>query len=190
MIIKLNLSLIILIVLGLLTIIIYNILKNSCIVFSWGMEIFILSKRQLLTMKKIIITILFTFLILGIVGAADNVQYSNETQNITFEGIDFTIPEGFGESKDAENYDGLGSEGQTCFYINQANGEIIITVISDWMGMSLEELEKEGATKTRINGHEGWNYTQDNLHYFAYVHDDKGILVGVTNQTRLYEIIL
>ena len=141
-------------------------------------------------MKRLVIAVLFTFLIVGVVSADDDVHYANETKNITFEGVEFAIPEGFGESKDAEDYDDLGSEGQTCFYINEANGEIVITVISDWMGMSLEELEKEGATKTKINGHEGWNYTDDGLHYFGYVHNDKGILVGVTNETRLYEVVL
>jgi hypothetical protein len=122
--------------------------------------------------------------------AGDDVKYSNETKNITFEGVDFTIPQGFGESKDDEDFDDLGSEGKTTFYINEYRGEIIITVISDWMGMSLEELEKENATKAKINGHEGWNYTEDGLNYFAYVDGDKGILVGVTNHTRLYEVIL
>lgn len=141
-------------------------------------------------MKRLIISALLVFLIAGFASAAEDVHYSNETQNITFEGVDFTIPEGFGESKDSEDFDDLGSEGQTCFYINEAKGEIIITVISDWMGMSLEELEKEGANKVKINGHEGWNYTDDGLHYFGYVHNDKGILVGVTNETRLYEVVL
>lgn len=141
-------------------------------------------------MKRLITAVILAFLIAGIASAAEDVQYSNETQNITFEGVDFAIPEGFGESKDSEDFDDLGSEGQTCFYINEAKGEIIITVISDWMGMSLDELEKEGANKVKINGHEGWNYTDDGLHYFGYVHNDKGILVGVTNETRLYEVVL
>lgn len=141
-------------------------------------------------MKRLITAVILAFLIAGIASAAEDVQYSNETQNITFEGVDFAIPEGFGESKDSEDFDDLGSEGQTCFYINEAKGEIIITVISDWMGMSLDELEKEGANKVIINGHEGWNYTDDGLHYFGYVHNDKGILVGVTNETRLYEVVL
>ena len=143
--------------------------------------------------KKVIIILsclLLACLIMTHAAADDDVKYSNETKNITFEGVDFTIPQGFGESKDDEDFDDLGSEGKTTFYINEYNGEIIITVISDWMGMSLEELEKENATKAKINGHDGWNYTEDGLNYFAYVDGDKGILVGVTNQTRLYEVIL
>ena len=104
--------------------------------------------------------------------------------------MDFTIPEGFGQLKDNEDFNDLGSDGKTCFYINEAKGEIQITVISDWMGMSLEELYKDGATKTKINGHNGWNYTENDLHYFGYVHNDTGILVGVTNETRLFEVIV
>ena len=140
--------------------------------------------------------IIFTLLVIILAGlvilqaTAADVNYSNESENITFKGVDFTIPQGFGEFKDSEDFDDLGSDGETCFYVNEAKGEIIITVISDWMGMSVDELYKEGAVESQINGHKGWNYTDDDLHYFAYVHDDKGILVGVTNETRLYEVIL
>lgn len=139
---------------------------------------------------KVISLMILAFLFLGMASAAENVDYSNETKNITFEGVNFTIPVGFGESKGNEDFNDLGSNGQTCFYVNEFNGEIVITVISDWMGMNLDELYKDGAVKSKVNGHEGWNYTEDDLHYFGYVHDDKGILIGVTNETRLYEIIL
>lgn len=139
---------------------------------------------------KVISIMLLAFLFLGMASAAEKADFSNETKNITFEGVDFTIPEGFGESRADEAFNDLGSNGQTCFYINEWNGEIVITVISDWMGMSLNELYKDGAVKSKINGHEGWNYTENDLHYFGYVHNDKGILIGVTNETRLYEVIL
>ena len=142
--------------------------------------------------KLTVILLLFVLTVMSVtfIAADENINYSNQTQNITFEGVNFTIPMGFGESKDSEDFYDLGSDGETCFYINEYKGEIVITVISDWMGMSLNELKKDNATKSSINGHEGWNYTQDGLNYFAYVHDDKGILVGVTNETRLYEVIL
>lgn len=142
-------------------------------------------------LNKIIILIsMLIMLCLAPNSYAENVTYSNESTNITFEGVDFTIPEGFGQLKDNEDFNDLGSDGKTCFYINEAKGEIQITVISDWMGMSLEELYKDGATKTKINGHSGWNYTENDLHYFGYVHNDTGILVGVTNETRLFEVIV
>ena len=144
-------------------------------------------------MKLNKIIILISMLIMPCLASnsyAENVTYSNESTNITFEGVDFTIPEGFGQLKDNEDFNDLGSDGKTCFYINEAKGEIQITVISDWMGMSLEELYKDGATKTKINGHSGWNYTENDLHYFGYVHNDTGILVGVTNETRLFEVII
>ena len=142
-------------------------------------------------LNKIIILIsMLIMLCLASNSYAENFTYSKESTNITFEGVDFTIPEGFGQLKDNEDFNDLGSDGKTCFYINEAKGEIQITVISDWMGMSLEELYKDGATKTKINGHSGWNYTENDLHYFGYVHNDTGILVGVTNETRLFEVIL
>jgi len=136
----------------------------------------------LLSMLVVIFTISQTY--------AENINYLENATNITFEGMNFTIPEGFGQLKQDEDFNELGSDGKTCFYINEAQGEIQITVISDWMGMTLQELYKEGATKTHINGHKGWNYTENGLHYFSYVHNDAGILIGVTNETRLFEIIL
>ncbi|WP_458405408.1 hypothetical protein [Methanobrevibacter sp.] len=139
---------------------------------------------------RVIPIIFISILFISLACAAENVNYFENSTNITFEDVNFTIPSGFGESKDTQDYNDLGSEGQTCFYINEANGEIIITVISDWMGMNVDEFYKDGAEKITINGHEGWNYTEGDLHYFGYVHDDKGILIGVTNQTRLYEVIL
>ena len=139
---------------------------------------------------KLLSLTLLIFMILGAVCASENISYFNESKNITFQDVRFTIPEGFGESRDAEDYDDLGSTGRTCFYINEYQGEIVITVISDWMGMSLEELQKDNSTKSSINGHEGWNYTEDGLHYFAYIHDNMAVLVGVTNETRLYEVII
>lgn len=139
---------------------------------------------------KLIPIMLMACMLVGMVGAHEDVKYLNNTTNITFEGVNFTIPEGFGEFKDSEDFNDLGSNGKTCFYINEANGEIQITVISDWMGISLDELYKDGAEKTTINGHKGWNYTENNLTYFGYVENDTGILVGASNETRLFEVVL
>jgi hypothetical protein len=136
------------------------------------------------------ILILALVMLMSQVSAADNVTYFNNTTKIEFEGVDFNIPAGFGQLKNSEDYDGLGSDGETCFYINEAQGNITITVISDWMGMTLDELKEAGSTKLIINGHTGWNYTKDDMHCFAYLDDDKGVIVGATNETRLAQVII
>lgn len=140
--------------------------------------------------KHVILASLIIFILIAPACADENVSYLNETSKINFRGIDFMIPFGFGEAKASEDYGDLGSNGETCFYINEYGGEIIITVASDWMGMSLDELYKEGASKALINGHEGWNYTKDNLTCFGYVEGNNAIIVEVTNQTRLNEVII
>ena len=76
---------------------------------------------------KTISAILLIFLLIGIASASDDINYFTNTTNITFEGVNFTIPQGFGELKDAQDFNDLGSEGKTCFYINDAGGEIQIT---------------------------------------------------------------
>ena len=140
--------------------------------------------------RHIVLAGLIIFILMAPVCASENVADFNNSTKITFEGIEFLIPVGFNESKDSQDFDDLGSQGKTCFYINEYGGEIVITVVSDWMGMSLDELYKDGASKAKINGHEGWNYTEGNLTYFGYVQKDSGIIVGVTNQTRLSQVII
>lgn len=140
--------------------------------------------------KHLILAGLIIFILIAPVCAIENGSDFNNSTKITFEGIEFMIPLGFNESKDNQDFDELGSQGKTCFYVNEYGGEIIITVASDWLGMSLDELYKDGATKAKINGHEGWNYTEGNLTYFGYVDGDSGIIIGVTNQTRLAEVII
>lgn len=143
-----------------------------------------------MNLKHVILASLVILILIAPVCADENISYLNETSKINFHGVDFMIPFGFGEAKATEDYGELGSQGQTCFYINEYGGEIIITVASDWMGMSLDELYKDGASKVRINGHEGWNYTKDNLTCFGYVEGNNAIIVEVTNQTRLNEVII
>ena len=140
--------------------------------------------------RHIVLAGLIIFILMAPVCASENAADFNNSTKITFEGIEFLIPMGFNESKDSQDFDDLGSQGKTCFYINEYGGEIVITVVSDWMGMSLDELYKDGASKAEINGHEGWNYTEGNLTYFGYVQKDSGIIIGVTNQTRLSQVII
>ena len=121
--------------------------------------------------------------------SAQNITYFNNTTEITFEDVNFKIPEGFGVSMAPEDYDELGSHGKTVVYANEAGEEISITVIYDWMGMSLDELYADGANKTAINGYEGWNYTDGNFTCFGYVSEDKGIIISSNNQTRIGEVM-
>ena len=143
-----------------------------------------------MNLKHLILACLVMFMLIAPVCASDNVTYFNESSKINFEGVEFVIPFGFGEARASEDFEELGSNGQTCFYINEYGGEIIITVASDWMGMSLDELYHEGASKATIKGHEGWNYTEGNMTCFSYVDGDNAVIVQVTNQTRLYEVII
>lgn len=143
--------------------------------------------KQMLVMILVAVSL---FALVSVAGAGENIDYFNNTTEINFEGINFNIPLGFGESKVSEDYKDLGSDGKTCFYKNEAQGEIIITVVSDWMGLSLDELKEPGANKIILNNHKGWNYTKNDLHYFAYLYGDKGVIVGVTNETRLNEVII
>ena len=132
---------------------------------------------------KIIPILIFTFLLLGAV-------YSSDIDTISFEGVNFHIMDDFKDSGKIRDYDGLGSDGKTCLYTNNESEKIEITVISDWMGISLDDFKRDGASKKTINGHKGWSYKQNDLSYFGYVSGDEGILVGVTNSSYLYDIII
>ena len=116
--------------------------------------------------------------------------YAGDDSTVTFEGVDFNIPDGFNITGDIDDYEKLGSDAKTCQYANCLNETIELTVITDWMGMSLDDLYRDGAFKKTVNSHKGWCYDENNLHYFGYVDDDCGILIGVTNQSSLSEIII
>lgn len=92
-----------------------------------------------------------------------------------------------GEVKD---YDGMGSEGKTCVYINNDSCMIKLIVITDWMGISLDDFKNENATKDNINGHEGWKYHDKKFEYFGYVENNKGVLVATTNSPKFQEVII
>lgn len=135
---------------------------------------------------RIIPVILLAFLMVSAVAASED---ANATK-VKFQGVEFMIPDGFNQSKDDESFDDLGSDGTTCFYVNETDGEIVITVIKDWMGMNIDELYKEGAKKGKIKGHEGWKYDEDDLHVFGYVDGDIGIIVAASNKTLLSQVIV
>lgn len=139
---------------------------------------------------KLFLLVFIAVILLSAVSASENITYSNESKNITFEDMNFTIPAGFGQTKNTEPFEDLGSHGKTCFYMDENHDEIVISVVYDWMGMHLDELHKDGAVKSTVKGHEGWNYTEGDLHYFSYVVDDKGIIVAVTNETMLDDVIV
>ena len=134
--------------------------------------------------SKILLLICLVFLLSGIVCAGEN------STKITFEGVNFNIPDSFNQSGDVSDYDKLGSEGVRCLYQNGESESIEIIVVHDWMGMSLDDLHVDGAVKGVINSHEGWKYSQNGLYYFSYVDDDSGIIVGSQNQTLISEIIV
>lgn len=122
--------------------------------------------------------------------ADENVVFSNDPTNITFESVNFSIPQGFGMKGEVKDYDGMGSEGKTCVYINNDSCMIKLIVITDWMGISLDDFKNENATKDNINGHEGWKYHDKKFEYFGYVENNKGVLVATTNSSKFQEVII
>ena len=130
---------------------------------------------------KVISILIIAAILTGAVSAG-------ESDKVSFEGIEFSIPDGFNESGDVKDYNKLGSEGKTCFYAGN-DSDIEITVIHDWMGLSLDELKMKGSAKTTIKGHEGWKYKDDDLICFAFIEDDTGIIIGVSDYKLLSEII-
>ena len=130
---------------------------------------------------KVISILIIAVMLAGVVSAS-------ESDKISFEGLDFNIPDGFNQTNGIKDYNKLGSEGKTCVY--SKNDTIIeITVIHDWMGLSLDELKKKDSTKATIKGHEGWKYKDDSLICFAFIEDDKGVIIGVSDNKLLSEII-
>lgn len=130
--------------------------------------------------KLTVFTLLILFLISGV-----------SASEITFKGVDFNIPDGFREVDGDESIiPDKGSESDAKFFTNEYGGNISIAVVSDFLGMNLDELKEPGANKTEINGHTGWSYKEGNVYYFSYLCNDKGVIVGAVNETPLGEVII
>ena len=140
--------------------------------------------------SKYLFLILIALFLIAAVSASEEIKYSDESKNISVEGINFAVPEGFGQSKDLGDFAVLESYGPTCLYTNESGDKIVITVVSNLIGINIDEIYHGGAVESTINGHDGWKYTQDGMHFFGYLHNGKGVLVGCTDEKRLPEIIL
>ena len=136
-------------------------------------------KLNRINLAKIFSVIFIIALSVGAVGAGVN-----------FQGVDFNIPDDFNKSGVVRDFNDLGSEGKTCRYINGSNEIIEITVVSDWMGMSLDDLRQDKASSTSLRGHDGWSFKKNNLYCFSYIDGDKGIIVGVSDKALLNQIIV
>ena len=68
-------------------------------------------------------------------------------EKISFEDVNFHIPVNFTKSGAISDYTMLSSERKICVFSNDLNETIVITVISDWMGMSLDDFKCDGAVK-------------------------------------------
>ena len=131
---------------------------------------------------KIISIVLLLLFTSSIACAGEN------TEVISFEDVDFNIPDNFTQG-DVKDYNKLGSEGKLPVFENESE-TIEIIVINDWMGMSLDDLYIDGALSKTVNQHKGWSYTKNNIDYFSYAEDNKGIIVGSSNHELLNEIII
>lgn len=122
----------------------------------------------------------------------NNVTVFNESTQVDIGQCSFTLPKGFGAYDDknaTSDLPDLGSDTNYKFYISEDGGKIHIIVVHDFLGMSLDDIKVDGANKTKINGKEGWSYDKNGLYYFSYVEDNNAVFVGVTNKSRIGEII-
>lgn len=112
---------------------------------------------------------------------------ASETQNVTIDGINFTIPSSFEENKSMELVDApmetIGIE----YTVNEktfADSKNIVSILVGDYGdykMSDDVLELMGGEKTTMNGVDGYLGQKDGFHTFTYSKDDKLVAIVSTS---------
>ena len=122
-----------------------------------------------------------------------DVRYFENDVDVALNGINFTIPAGFGliENESADGVDGDCNE-SVRFYVNGENEIIMISaspivrhdlILSDYTPCDVDMNPRS------INGHGGIGWSMDNGTYFIYFDNDCIVTVGSSNGSYIEGII-
>lgn len=114
--------------------------------------------------------------------------------NITFEGIDFQIPEGYAKlneiNSDDESFLNLDNEIKLSSYVDEGGNIIVIGVVSSILGVSFDDFNIDNGTEVTINGHEGILEKDDDGYYFYYIEDNTGVIIEVGDKSLIKEVVI
>ena len=116
-------------------------------------------------------------------------EFDNDVQ-LTYDGVSFTIPEGYGVLKNTSLEDvDFWQNVQFMFFGNTEGNTISVNVISSWFGVNLDDIVDDGDVKKTVCGHEGYLKKDDEGVDFKYIDDGKGVYVQTDDMATLKKVI-
>jgi hypothetical protein len=152
--------------------------------------------------KKILVLLSFFIVIAGMSAASaldfndiSDLLLGNSQGTVNVSGIDFNIPEGFteleNESFESDNpFVDYNTSSKT--FMN-TSGDVIILAVSSSDFSTGDNLAKDaslGGNKTTINGVEGYESTDPNFYDFAFVKDDKLVIISASDKELINDIVV
>ncbi len=148
--------------------------------------------------KKIIaiFALLLVALSVSVVSAADSGLLGGDAEQVTINGINFTVPDGFKEDKDL-SIDGEVNETSGILYTTWGKGysngnDVYYVGVATYDGVEVtDEIPKLlGGDKKTINGVDGYDYASDMLGGFVFAKDGKLVIITTTDANLLEDIVV
>lgn len=122
---------------------------------------------------------------------------SSEPQNVTIDGIDFSIPAGFVE-EDSLAVNGEKDERAGVTYTtwgktySKDNEDVISIGVATYDGVEVDNdlASRLGSDSLEVNGVDGYEYNVDNFDGFVYAKDGKLIIISTTDKELLNDIVV
>jgi hypothetical protein len=157
-----------------------------------------MQKRKILVIGLLAV---FTILILGSASAFDlssifgDSSSNGPSQEITIEGINFNIPDGYAKNPKSFLDNVTTNTGTVSYTMNgqtfeNDKGDAIAIIVTDYgVNVTEEALKQAGDTKKTINGHEGYMKKDDGFTVFSYVEEGDLVTISLSDENLLEQII-
>jgi hypothetical protein len=122
---------------------------------------------------------------------------TSEAQNVTIDGIDFTVPAGF-EEDPALAIDGEVNETEGVKYTTWGktyandDGDVISIGVATYDGVKVDDAMPEviGNGELSVNGVDGYKYDVGPFKGFTYAKNGKLVIISLTDDSLLKDIVV
>lgn len=138
--------------------------------------------------------IFFTLALVAIMLAS--ISFVSAEQNITIDGVDFHIPDGFAEDPNHETVNEHHSQGSVNYVTNgklfEKGNTIIAILVAEYEGFEVSDdvVANVGGDAKTINGVDGY-LKQDTIYYvFSYEKDGKLVTISSTDEDEIGDFLI
>lgn len=119
------------------------------------------------------------------VSAADPVTVNGST--VTVNGMEFNVLDGYKYNETASNLavEAFNGEPNTVAYLDNGTDYVIIGVLNNTAGISLDKLNTGNYPEKTINGKSGFLQSEDEYALFEYIDADKVVMIQSSDEKTI-----